>query len=251
MVVGETADSELREQPLSLTSGIMVRKYFSACVGVSLGLACLAGAQEKKDEAPEEAKKASSEALKDPSKATEKAPDKFKAKFETTAGDFTVEVTRDLSPRGADRFYNLVKIGFFEDIAFFRVIDGFMAQFGIHGDPEVSAIWRKAQIQDDPEGKASNEPGALTFATAGPNTRTTQFFLNLGDNKFLDNQGFTPIGKVVEGMENVKKIFKGYGEGAPRGQGPSQALIQSQGNPYLKEKFPKLDYVKSVTLVNQ
>ncbi len=235
----------------------MLRKHLSAFVGVSLGLTCLAGAQAKKEEAAakEEAKPAApakttaSAALKDPSKATEKAPDKFEAKFVTTAGEFTIEVTREWSPLGADRFYNLVKIGYFEDVAFFRVIDGFMAQFGIHGDPAVSSVWRRAQIKDDPKGKASNVPGTITFATAGPNTRTTQFFINFGKNTFLDSQGFTPFGKVVEGIENVNAIYKGYGEGAPRGRGPSQAQIQSRGNEYLKKSFPKLTYIKSVTLI--
>lgn len=227
----------------------MLKKHLPAIVGVSLGLTCLVGAEEKK-EATEGAKDASA-ALKDPSKATEKAPDKFKVKFATTAGDFTLEVTRDWSPLGADRFYNLVKIGFFQDIALFRVIDGFMAQFGIHGDPAVAAIWREAKIKDDPGGKASNLPGYITFATAGPNTRTSQFFINFGKNSFLDNQGFTPFGKVVEGMENVNKIYKGYGEGAPRGRGPSQGRIQAQGNTYLKSSFPKLDYIKSVTLLKE
>lgn len=144
-----------------------------------------------------------------------------------------------------------MKIGFFEDVAFFRVIDGFMAQFGIHGDPSVAAVWRRAQIQDDPMGKASNAPGTITFATAGPNTRSSQFFINFGKNTFLDNQGFTPFGKVTEGIENVNKIYKGYGEGAPRGKGPSQGLIQSQGNAYLKKSFPKLTYIKSVKLVTE
>lgn len=224
----------------------MLDRKLVVIAGVSLGLA---GSLFAKEEAKEESKKEPSAALMDPSKATEEAPAKFKAKFATTAGDFTIEVTREWAPTGADRFYNLVKIGYFEDIAIFRAIDGFMGQFGIHGDPKVSAVWRRAKIKDDAQGKASNAPGTITFATAGPNTRTTQLFINFGDNKFLDNQGFTPFGKVVEGMDSVNKIYKGYGEGAPRGKGPRQDLIQSQGNAYLKKDFPKLDYIKSVTLV--
>jgi len=186
--------------------------------------------------------------LLDPSLANQKAPETFRVRFETTKGDFVVAVTRAWAPLGADRFYNLVKIGFFEDIAFFRVIEGFMVQFGIHGDPAVSAAWRDATISDDPV-KESNLRGYLTFATGGPDTRTTQLFINFKDNSRLDASGFAPIGKVVEGMEVVDSLYAGYGEGAPQGQGPSQALAQSEGNAYFKEKFPKLDYIKSATLL--
>lgn len=184
----------------------------------------------------------------DPSKLTETAPDSFKAKFETTKGSFTIEVTRAHSPTGADRFYNLVKAGYFKDIAFFRVIPGFMAQFGIHGDPKVSAAWRLAKISDDPV-KSSNARGAISFAMAGPNTRTTQFFINLVDNNRLDGMGFSSFGKVIEGMDVVDKINGEYGEGAPRGRGPDQQRIQGEGNAYLKKEFPNLDYIKSATIV--
>ena len=183
-----------------------------------------------------------------PAKLTEKAPDAFKAQFETTKGKFTVEVTRSLSPNGADRFYNLVKSGYFKDVAFFRVIKGFMCQFGIHGDPAVSAKWRPANIQDDPV-KGSNTRGTITFATAGPNTRTTQFFINFGDNANLDGMGFSPFGKVTEGMDVVDKINGEYGEGAPRGRGPDQGRVQQEGNAYLKKDFPNLDYIKSATIL--
>jgi peptidyl-prolyl cis-trans isomerase A (cyclophilin A) len=183
----------------------------------------------------------------DPSKLTDKAPDDFKAVFHTTKGDFTVDVTRSLAPNGADRFYNLVKSGFFTDIAFFRVIPGFMCQFGIHGDPNISSKWANADIQDDPV-KGSNTRGAITFATAGPNTRTTQLFINFADNTSLDGQGFAPFGKVTEGMDVVDKINGEYGEGAPNGNGPDQGRIQAEGNAYLKKDFPHLDYIKSVTV---
>jgi peptidyl-prolyl cis-trans isomerase A (cyclophilin A) len=186
----------------------------------------------------------------DPSKLTETAPDNFKAVFSTTKGNFTVEVTRSLSPNGADRFYNLAKSGFFTDIAFFRVIPGFMCQFGIHGDPAISAKWRDANIQDDPV-KGSNTRGTITFATAGPNTRTTQLFINFADNTSLDGQGFAPFGKVVEGMDVVDKINGEYGEGAPSGSGPDQQRIQMEGNAYLKKDFPHLDYIKSVTVISE
>jgi peptidyl-prolyl cis-trans isomerase A (cyclophilin A) len=184
----------------------------------------------------------------DPAKLTEKAPETFKAQFDTTKGKFTVEVTRSLSPNGADRFYNLVRSGYFKDVAFFRVIPGFMCQFGIHGDPAVSAKWREANIADDPV-KGSNARGTITFATAGPNTRTTQLFINFGDNTGLDGQGFSPFGKVTEGMDVVDKINSEYGEGAPNGRGPDQGRVQMEGNTYLKKDFPNLDYIKSATIV--
>lgn len=196
---------------------------------------------------PEETK--ASADLTQPSKLTAKAPDSFKVKFDTTKGSFTVQVTRDWAPNGADRFYNLVKAGYFKDIAFFRVISGFMCQFGIHGDPKVSAAWHDANIADDPV-KSSNTRGAITFATAGPNTRTTQLFINFGDNSGLDGQGFAPFGKVVEGMDVVDKINGEYGEGAPGGRGPNQGMVQMQGNEYLKKNFPNLDYIKSASIVH-
>ena len=184
----------------------------------------------------------------DPAKLTEKAPETFKVQFDTTKGKFIVEVTRSLSPNGADRFYNLVRSGFFKDIAFFRVVPGFMCQFGIHGDPAVSAKWREATIPDDPV-KGSNTRGTISFATAGPNTRTTQLFINFVDNTPLDGMGFSPFGKVIEGMDVVDKINSEYGEGAPRGRGPNQGRIQMEGNAYLKKDFPNLDYIKSATIL--
>lgn len=195
-----------------------------------------------------QAQPAASPGFSDPSKLTATAPDTFKAVFDTTKGKFTITVTRSLAPLGADRFYNLVKSGYFKDVAFFRVISGFMVQFGIHGDPSVSAAWRQANIQDDPV-KGSNTRGTITFATAGPNTRTTQLFINFADNTGLDGQGFAPFGKVTDGMDVVDKINSEYGEGAPGGNGPNQGLIQEQGNAYLKKNFPDLDYIKSATIV--
>ncbi|HEV2319689.1 MAG TPA: peptidylprolyl isomerase [Verrucomicrobiae bacterium] len=192
----------------------------------------------------------SAPAYADPSKLTAQAPDSFKAVFNTTKGKFTIEVTRSLAPNGADRFYNLAKSGYFTDIAFFRVIPGFMCQFGIHGDPAISAKWRDANIPDDPV-KGSNTRGTITFATAGPNTRTTQLFINFGDNTGLDGQGFAPFGKVVQGMDVVDKINGEYGEGAPAGNGPDQQRIQMEGNAYLKKDFPHLDYIKSVTVITE
>ena len=210
--------------------------------------AALAIAQDAKKDEPAAKPAAASPGFTDPSKLTEKAPDTFKAQFDTTKGKITIEVTRSLSPNGADRFYNLVRSGYFKDVAFFRVIPGFMCQFGIHGDPSVASKWRQASITDDPV-KGSNTRGTITFATAGPNTRTTQLFINFGDNRSLDGQGFSPFGKVTEGMDVVDKINSEYGEGAPRGRGPDQGRVQSEGNAYLKKDFPNLDYIKSASIV--
>ncbi len=189
------------------------------------------------------------EILKDPSKAVEKAPDTFKVKFDTTKGDFTIEVHRDWAPLGADRFYNLVRNGYFTDVAFFRVISGFMVQFGIHGDPAVAAAWRGARIKDDPV-KQSNTKGYISYAMAGPDTRTTQLFINYGDNVRLDDMGFSPFGKVTDGMKVVESIYSGYGEGAPSGRGPDQGRVQMEGNAYLRAQFPRMDYIKSAQLLN-
>ncbi len=184
-----------------------------------------------------------------PSQATERAPDVYKVRFQTTKGDFILEVQRAWAPVGADRFYNLVKMGYFDEIAFFRAISGFMVQFGIHGSPEVSAQWRNANIPDDPPAGQSNSRGAISFATAGPNTRTTQVFINYGNNAMLDGMGFTPFGHVVEGMDVVANLYQGYGEGAPQGLGPDQGRVQAEGNAYLKRDFPQLDYVKTARLI--
>lgn len=186
--------------------------------------------------------------LLNPSLAKDKAPDTFKAKFVTSKGDFVLEVKREWSPLGADRFYQLVKMGYFNDARFFRAIDGFMVQFGIHANPAVNTQWREARIQDDPV-KQSNLRGYASFATSGPNSRTTQMFINYADNKNLDGMGFSPFGKVTDGMNVLDSLYKEYGEGAPRGKGPDQGRIQSEGNAYLNKDFPKLDYVKEATIL--
>lgn len=186
--------------------------------------------------------------LLDPAAAKEEAPATYKVKFETTKGDFVVEVTRAWAPNGADRFYNLVKLGFYNDVAFFRAISGFMVQFGLHGSPEVNRAWKMARIPDDAV-KQSNKKHYITFATSGKDSRTTQVFINFGNNVNLDGMGFSPFGKVIEGTEIVDKIHTGYGEGAPRGRGPSQGAIQSKGNVYLRKDFPELDYLKKASLV--
>jgi peptidyl-prolyl cis-trans isomerase A (cyclophilin A) len=187
--------------------------------------------------------------LMNPSALKEKAPDVYRAKFATSKGDFVVEVTRAWAPNGADRFFNLVSNGYFNDCRFFRVIAGFMVQFGINGDPALNTVWRDANFPDDPV-QQSNKRGFVTFATRGPNTRTTQIFINYADrNAGLDGQGFAPFGKVVEGMEVVDKLFSGYGEGAPQGHGPDQMKAQTEGNAYLGKDFPNLDYVKTAVIM--
>ena len=178
----------------------------------------------------------------------QRAPGTFRARFETRKGSFVIAVQRDWAPLGADRFYNLVKSGYFDGARFFRVIPGFMAQFGIHGDPQVAAAWRDATIPDDPV-RQHNTRGAVSFATAGPGTRTTQLFINYGDNSQLDGMGFAPFGQVVEGMDVVDALYGGYGEGAPRGRGPDQGRIQLEGNVYLEREFPRLDYVRVASIV--
>lgn len=188
--------------------------------------------------------------LRNPAGLTEQAPERFSARFDTSKGTFVIDVHREWAPIGADRFYNLVKNGFYDDARFFRVIDGFMAQFGINGSPQVQGAWRTANIKDDPV-KQTNKRGAVTFATAGPNTRTTQLFINYRDNAPLDKQGFAPFGEVVSGMDVVDKLNKEYGEGAPRGNGPDQGRLQAEGNAYLNKEFPKLDYIKSATIVTK
>ena len=180
--------------------------------------------------------------LKNPAALKEVAPTEFRASFDTTAGPFVILVHRAWSPKGADRFYNLVKYGYYDDCRFFRVLPNFMAQFGINGDPAVQAPWQEANITDDPPSQ-SNKRGTISFATRGPNSRTTQLFINFRDNAGLDSQGFTPFGEVVSGMEAVDKINALYRDR------PDQGAIQQRGNAYLMKEFPNLDYIRKATIV--
>lgn len=187
--------------------------------------------------------------LANPTTEYSRSPAEFSVKFETTKGDFKVRLVREWAPRGVDHFHHLVKAGYYRDIAVFRAIQNFMVQFGMHGDPEINALWSGTNLVDDPV-RMSNRRGFLTYAKTGlPDSRSTQMFINLVDNANLDSMGFAPIGEVVEGMEVVDSLYMGYGEGAPRGRGPSQGLIAEQGNVYLKRDYPLLDYIKRVTLV--
>jgi peptidyl-prolyl cis-trans isomerase A (cyclophilin A) len=184
-------------------------------------------------------------ALLNPAALKERAPETFDAKFVTTKGDFVVRVTRAWAPNGADRFYNLVKNGFFDNASLFRCVPGFMVQFGLSAYPEVNSAWQTATIRDD-RVTQKNLRGRITFATAGPNTRTTQVFINYADrNTFLDSQGFSPFGEVVEGMGVVDKLYSGYGEATTNLQGE----IASKGKAFLDKNFPKLDSIKTATIV--
>lgn len=179
----------------------------------------------------------------------EAAPEeKFQVLLETTKGNITMEVHPEWSPKGAARFKELVELGFYDNCAFFRVLENFMAQVGINGDPELHAKWRLNSIPDDPVAQ-SNKRGYVSFATGGPNTRSTQFFINYGDNSQLDAMGFSPFAQVLEGMDVVDSLYKDYGEGAPRGRGPDQKRLSTEGNSYLKKEFPMLDYIKKATLI--
>ena len=180
--------------------------------------------------------------LMNPASLRAKAPELFKVQFVTTRGDFTVEVHRDWAPLGADRFYNLVKNGFFTNAAFFRVVPGFIVQFGLNANPAINKVWEKANIKDDPV-MGSNTRGTLVFATAGPNTRTTQLFINFGNNAGLDRMGFAPFGTVTDGMDVVDKIYPGYGER------PDQERITEQGDAYLVKNFPMIDKIKSAKVL--
>jgi peptidyl-prolyl cis-trans isomerase A (cyclophilin A) len=217
-----------------------MKAIFTAIV---LSASLIAAAQTPAPKAPAHtAPTAPRPSLLNPASLHAKAPAVFKARFTTTAGDFVVEVHRDWAPLGADRFYNLVRNGYFTNASFFRVVPGFVVQFGLSANPAVNKVWHDAKIQDDPVVQ-SNKRASLVFATAGPNTRTTQLFINFGDNARLDGMGFAPFGSVVEGMDVVDKIYSGYGES------PRQDLITDQGDTYIAANFPKIDKIKLARIV--
>jgi peptidyl-prolyl cis-trans isomerase A (cyclophilin A) len=223
-------------------------KSFLTALALSAAVLCSASsfaqapATHPKPTAHRPASTAARPSLLNPASLTAKAPAEFKAEFTTSAGNFTVLVHRDWAPLGADRFYNLVRRGFFTNASFFRVVPGFVVQFGLNADPALNKVWEQAKIQDDPV-KQTNKRGTLVFATAGPNTRTTQLFINFADNGRLDGMGFAPFGEVVEGMDTVDKIYPGYGEQ------PDQGLITAQGDAYISKNFPKIDKIKLARVV--
>jgi peptidyl-prolyl cis-trans isomerase A (cyclophilin A) len=176
--------------------------------------------------------------------AADQAPDTYQVLFETSKGEFTIEVHREWAPNGADRFFKLIESGYYDECRFFRVVPGFMVQWGINGDPEIQKNWVKATIKDDAVTK-SNTRGFITFATSGRNSRTSQLFINYGDNSRLDGMGFAPFGQVVDGMDVVDAINSQYREQ------PDQGRIQSSGNAYLKKAFPKLDHIKKASIINK
>lgn len=177
----------------------------------------------------------------------EPAPELFNVKLDTSKGPVVIEVHRDWAPVGVEHFYTLVKTGFYDDARFFRVVRNYVVQFGINGDPKIHSLWATTSLRDDPV-KERNRKGTVTFATRGANTRTTQLFINLKDNFPLDKDGFAPIGKVVSGMEAVESFYDSYGDMPPRGMGPDPAQIQVQGNEYLQNRFPRLDYIKKAVV---
>lgn len=185
------------------------------------------------------------------SSCTTKRPDIFQADFETTKGHFVIEVHRDWAPLGADRFHELVSSGFYDGTRFFRTLPKFVVQWGLSGDPAVTKFWEKNKnLSDDPVVR-SNLRGFVTFATGGPNTRTTQLFVNMADNSRLDSRGFSPFGKIVTGMEIFDRLYANYGEGAPNGPGPDQDKIEDQGETYLARDFPMLDKVIKARMVSK
>jgi peptidyl-prolyl cis-trans isomerase A (cyclophilin A) len=206
------------------------------CAAAVLALVGCSSPNEAKKEAPPAAAK------------SEHAPDVFQVNLDTSKGPVTIEVHRDWAPIGADHFYSLVKTGFYDGSRFYRVVRNFVAQFGISADPKLNRLWGNMNLPDDPV-KQSNVKGTLTFATTGPSGRSTQLFINLVNNKSLDKQGFAPIGKVISGMDTVERLYNSYGEMPSRGgQGPDPAKIAQQGNEYLEERFPRLDYIRKAAI---
>lgn len=189
--------------------------------------------------------------LRRPQTLSLQAPAHFLVRFETTKGSFDVEVNREWSPLGADRFYNLVRAKFYDGCRFFRVLPNFVVQFGISVDPAVSKAWKKTEIKDDPV-KESNKKWTLAFATDGPNTRTTQLFINKRDNTAgLDRRGFSVFGKVTRGTEVIEKIESKYGEGAPRGKGPEQDRMENEGDAYIQKEYPDMDRIVRARVISQ
>jgi peptidyl-prolyl cis-trans isomerase A (cyclophilin A) len=208
---------------------------FSLLVPVAFALACARGTGDERV------------VLLDTSRSAEPAPETFRVRFETTKGPFVVQVHHAWAPWGVDRFYYLVKHGFYDSTAFFRVLPGYIAQFGISGNPAIAASWQFRLFPDDTARHQSNLRGRLTFANAGPQSRSTQLFINLRNNPNLD-QSYAPIGEIVEGIGVIDQLYSGYGEGPPAGTAPNQGRIFNEGTPYLKRDYPNLDYIVSARI---
>jgi peptidyl-prolyl cis-trans isomerase A (cyclophilin A) len=223
-----------------MTNGIGVRWSFAALTVSAISLAslpsCASGPAGDRS------------ALLDTTHSAEIAPETFRVRFETSRGPFVVEAHHAWSPWGVDRFYYLVRRNFYDSAAFFRVLPGYIAQFGINGDPQIAASWQQRLFPDDTTRHESNLRGRISFASAGPHTRNTQLFINLRNNASLD-ASYAPIGEIVEGMNVVDSLWSGYGDGPPGGKGADQSRIFAQGNRYLLKDFPKLDYVKTARVV--
>ena len=221
---GWTAD---RARALRIVSLVVVALFASACHRGSVPL--LAAKPPKLDAA---------------------SPDSFVVRFETTRGTIDLTVHRDWSPRGADRIHWLVRNGFYDGVRFFRVVPGFVVQFGISPDTAVARVWKSRSIADDSVTR-SNVRGTLSFATSGKDTRTVQLFINVNDNGRLDSRGFSPLAQVVAGMSVVDSLYSGYGEGAPRGAGPSQERMEKEGDAYITRDFPRLDRIVRASVVQE
>ncbi len=219
---------------------------------VALMLACLVGGAgcggDGGAQAGADTAEAPRDPLLDPRLFDETAPETYRAHFETNEGPFVVQVHRAWAPLGADRFYNLINAGYYNDVRVYRVVPDFVAEFGVNGSGTVTRIWHRFALLDDPVVE-SNTVGRLSFAASGPNSRTVQVFVNLRDNSSLDERGFAPFGEVVEGFDVVQRFYDGYGDGPPRGDGPYQAQAVIQGNEYLDTEFPELSRINSAEIV--
>ncbi len=232
---------------ISMAYNMTMRRRFHVLLAAAGALALLgcSSSNETKTASKKEETPATAPAATAPKK--EQAPDVFKVNLDTSKGPVVLEIHRDWAPVGVDHFYGLVKTGFYDGARFFRVVRGFVVQFGINGNPDTNRLWSNMNLPDDPV-KEHNVMGTITYATAGPNTRSTQLFINLTNNSRLDRDGFAPFGKVVSGMAAVEAFYGGYGDMPPGGEGPDPSQIEAQGYDYLLNHFPRLDFVKKATI---
>jgi peptidyl-prolyl cis-trans isomerase A (cyclophilin A) len=231
-------------EPMNLHEYGQRARHLSRC-GAALGIFALSAAALSSSASGQGVDR---RALLDKTRSAEPAPETFRVRFETSRGPFVMEAHRAWSPWGVDRFYYLVRHGFYNGTRFFRVLPGYIAQFGINGDPTISAAWAERLMPDDTVKHQSNLRSRVSFASFGPHTRTTQLFINDRVNTNLDRD-YAPIGEVVNGMNVVDSLWKGYGDAPPRGTGPEPRRIFAEGQAYLAKEFPKLDYVKSARVI--